>query len=340
MARNMILEATSKNIELEDTGEEEAWTRAHLLDVDELSRDELAQILATTAGMEEVLQRPVARTPALRGTTIFNLFYEPSTRTRSSFELAGKVLGADVINLSVSGSSIEKGESLVDTIRTLGAIGGHIIVIRHPASGSPYLAARHSHAHIVNAGDGLHAHPTQAILDAYTIQKALGSVESKKICIVGDIRHSRVARSNIWALTTLGAEVTLVAPATLIPPGIHSTSEANTDHFSLPPVHIDHDLDRAITNADVVIALRLQRERMQSSYLPSLHEYVIRYQITKERLSHAANNVIVMHPGPVNEGVEISPEIANGDNSQIQAQIEHGVAVRMAVLYLLSRTNQ
>ena len=314
-----------------------SWTRHHLLDVDDLSREELTLLLETAAGMEEVLHRRVARTPALRGVTIFNLFYESSTRTRSSFELAGKVLGADVINMAGSGSSVDKGESLVDTVRTLQAIGGHVLVMRHPSSGAPYLAAQHTEAHVVNAGDGIHAHPTQALLDAYTIQKALGTLDGKRVCIVGDVWHSRVARSNIWALTTLGASVTLVGPPTLLPPGLATIDEPTPHPMALPAVTIEHDFDRAIAGANVVMALRLQHERMRSAYLPSLREYAQRYQITTERLAHAADGAIVMHPGPMNEGVEIAPDVAHGLSSQVDQQVQHGVAMRMAVLYLLAR---
>lgn len=308
------------------------WTKRHLLDVDELTRDEIELLLETTTGMEEVLQRRVARTPALRGATLFNMFYESSTRTRASFELAGKVLGADVINVTGSGSSVEKGESLLDTVRTLQAIGADAIIMRHPAAGAPYIAAQHTEAHVINAGDGLHAHPTQALLDAYTLRKQLGDLEGKRICIVGDVAHSRVARSNIWALTTLGARVTLVAPSTLLPAGIR-------DHelLSLPAVEIEDDVDRAIEGADAVMALRIQHERMKSAYLPSLREYSRRYQITSARMARAAPGAILLHPGPMNEGVEVAPEVAHGIQSQVEQQVQHGVAIRMAVLFHLLR---
>ena len=308
------------------------WTRRRLLDVDELRRDEITHVLDSTTAMEEVLQRRVARTPALRGVSLFTLFYEPSTRTRASFELAGKVLGADVVNVSTEGSSVEKGESLTDTVRTLEAIGADAIVLRHPRAGAPYLAAQHTTAHLINAGDGAHAHPTQALLDAYTLRRAWGTLEGRRICIVGDISHSRVARSDLWAFTTLGATVTLVAPRTLLPPGL------NQDHpLALPAVEIDDDLDRAIVGADAVMALRLQQERMGGGLLPSLREYARRYQITAERLARAAEGALVLHPGPMNEGVEIAPEVAHGLQSEVERQVRHGVAVRMAVLYLLMR---
>lgn len=314
------------------TNQQVSWRHRHLLDVDALDTAEIERLLQSTAAMEEVLQRRVARTPALRGITVVTLFYEASTRTRASFELAGKILGADVINLSAKGSSVEKGESLIDTVRTIGAIGADIVVMRHPQAGAPYLAARHSAARIINAGDGTHAHPTQALLDAYTLQKALGELQGKRICIVGDIKHSRVARSNLWILTRLGAAVTLVAPQSLLPPGL------NQNHpLGLPAVRIDDDLDRALEGADAVMALRLQRERAAGVQVPSLREYARRYQITRERLGLARDNAPVLHPGPLNEGVEISPDVARGLQSEIERQVQHGVAVRMAVLYLLAR---
>ena len=314
---------------------EPGWTRRHLLDVDALSRDEIERILDTAAAMAEVLERPVARTPALRGVTLINLFYEPSTRTRASFELAGKVLGADVINVSGSGSSVEKGESLVDTLETLTAVGADLIVMRHPSSGAPYLASRAVNAQIVNAGDGQHAHPTQALLDAYILRQELGPLDGRRVVIVGDILHSRVARSNLWALTALGASVTLSAPRTLLPAAL---AGGRSEHpLSLPAVDCEPDLDRAIVGADAVMALRIQRERMSGSSLPSAAEYARRYQLTTERVAAAASDAIVMHPGPMNEGVEIAPEVAHGPQSRIAAQVSAGLAVRMAVLFLLLR---
>ena len=279
-----------------------AWGHRHLLDVDVLSREDIVAVLDTAEAMEEVLQRRVARTPALRGVTVFNLFYEPSTRTRASFELAGKVLGADVINMTGSGSSVEKGESLIDTVATIRAIGADVIVMRHPSGGAPYLAAQHSEAHVVNAGDGLHAHPTQALLDAFTLRRRLGDLAGKRIVLIGDIKHSRVARSNVWALTTLGMEVTLVGPRTLLPTGLNAAPPASGRDLSLPRVRLEEDLDRAIEGADAVMALRLQRERMQGAFLPSLREFSRRYQITPERLARAREGAAVLHPGPMNEG--------------------------------------
>ena len=314
-------------------GDAPLWTHRHLLDVDILALADLELILNTAVGMLEVLHRRVPRTPALRGVTVMNLFYEASTRTRASFEVAGKVLGADVINLTGSGSSVEKGESLIDTVRTVRAIGAGVIIMRHPASGAPYVAAQHTDAHVINAGDGIHAHPTQALLDAFTLRRALGSIAGKRVCIVGDIKHSRVARSNLWALTALGADVTLVSPRTLLPEGLDGR-----DPLGLPRVTVEPDLDRAIAGADAVMALRLQHERMRSALLPSLREYATRYQINHERLSRAAPHAVVLHPGPMNEGVEIAQDVAYGPQSHVERQVEYGVAIRMAVLYLLART--
>jgi aspartate carbamoyltransferase catalytic subunit len=293
--------------------------------------------------MKEVLAREVPRVPALRGSTIVTLFYEDSTRTRASFELAGKVLGADVINVSAAGSSIKKGESLIDTVRTLQAIGADVLVMRHYASGAPYLAAREADFHVVNGGDGWHAHPTQALLDAYTIRARLGDLRGRKVVIVGDIAHSRVARSNLWALTTLGAEVVVCGPPTLLPVGLDGSCRHDAEEHDpsaslragLPPVRVEHDLDRAVEGADVVMALRLQRERQQVGLLPSLREYSRLYQVNGERLARARPGAVVIHPGPMNEGIEISADVAHGARSLIEEQVTNGVAVRMAVLYLL-----
>ncbi|MBF6600175.1 MAG: aspartate carbamoyltransferase catalytic subunit [Dehalococcoidia bacterium] len=312
--------------------DETAWRRRHLLDLDDFTPEEVGLVLTTTAAMKEVLAREVPRVPALRGTTIVTLFYENSTRTRSSFELAGKVLGADVINVAASSSSVTKGESLIDTVRTLQAIGADVIVMRHSRSGAPYLAARHTTAAVVNAGDGLHAHPTQALLDLYTMRARLGDVRGRRIVIVGDVLHSRVARSNMWLLTALGAELVVCAPPTLLPRGL---GDAPGDR--LPPVRVETDLDVAIRDADVVMALRMQNERMQGGFVPGVREYSRRYQVNEERLARARPGAIVMHPGPMNEGVEISHEVAHGLRSQVEEQVANGVAVRMAVLWLTTR---
>ncbi len=306
------------------------WTRRHVLDLDDFSVDEIEQVLEVTGAMKEILARDVPRAPALRGTTIVTLFYEASTRTRSSFELAGKVLGADVINVTASGSSVEKGESLIDTVRTLRAIGAHILVMRHAMSGAPYLAAARGDAQVINAGDGWHAHPSQGLLDLYTLRNRLGSLAGKRIVIVGDVSHSRVARSDVWGLTRMGAEVVLCGPATLLP------AELDSDNpNALPRVCVETDLDRALTGADAVMTLRLQKERMDGGLIPSLREYSRLYQINDQRMARARPGAPVLHPGPMNEGVEISAAVAHGVSSLVEEQVTNGVAVRMALLYLM-----
>jgi aspartate carbamoyltransferase catalytic subunit len=337
---------------------EAGWTRRHLLDVDDLARDEIDLLMETTDAMKEVLSRDVPRVPALRGRTIVTLFYEASTRTRASFELAGKALGADVINVAAGGSSVEKGESLIDTVRTLQAVGADALVMRHGSSGAPYLVARNVQAAVINAGDGWHAHPTQALLDLYTMRAHLGDLRGRKVVIVGDIAHSRVARSNIWALAAVGANVTLCAPTTLLPaslkPRLTTTHVAEAfqpranhlpqhqpsdkeNPLALPPVTVETNLDLALPGANVVMALRLQTERMSGGLLPSLREYAALYQLTEKRLALAAKGALVMHPGPINEGVEIAPSVASSLQSVIEEQVTNGVAVRMAVLYLICR---
>jgi aspartate carbamoyltransferase catalytic subunit len=321
------------------------WTRRHLLDVDDFTPTEIETVMETADAMKEVLGRDVPRVPALRGKTVVTLFYEPSTRTRASFELAGKALGADVINISPGSSSVEKGESLIDTVRTLQAVGADLLVMRHHAAGSPYLVARHLQAAVINGGDGAHAHPTQALLDLYTIRNHLGDVRGRRVVIVGDIDHSRVARSNIWALSTMGAEIVVCGPTTLLPAGLRPSSGAQapspepdaSETRALPPVQVETNLDRALEGAEVVMTLRLQKERMQSGLLPSLREYATLYQLNEERMSRARTDALVMHPGPINEGIEISPALANSLQSVIEEQVTNGVAVRMAALYLLAR---
>ena len=307
-----------------------AWNHRHVLDLDDFEVDEIELVLETATAMKEVLARDVPRAPALRGTTIVTLFYEASTRTRSSFELAGKVLGADVINITSSGSSVEKGESLVDTVRTLRAIGAHILVIRHAMSGAPYLAAANCEARVVNAGDGWHAHPTQGLLDLYTLRSHVGDLRGKRIVIVGDVAHSRVARSDIWGLSKLGAEVVVCGPPTLLPAGLGREVEGG-----LPRVEVDYNLDRAIVDADAVMTLRLQSERMAGGLLPSLREYSRLYQVNDARMQRARPGAPVLHPGPMNEGVEISAALAHGAASAIEEQVGNGVAIRMALLYLM-----
>ena len=318
------------------------WTRRHVLDLDDFSRAEIEAVMETADAMREVQAREVPRVPALRGKTLVTLFYEASTRTRASFELAAKALGADVINIAASGSSVQKGESLYDTVRTLQAVGAQVLVMRHGSSGAPYLVARHVQVNVINAGDGWHAHPTQGLLDLYTMRSHLGDLRGKRVVIVGDIAHSRVARSNLWGLTTMGAQVVVCAPPTLLPYGMRplraSAHGAPAEEpLALPRVQVETDLDRAVAGADVVMALRLQLERMTSGLLPSLREYARLYQVTEERLARARPGALVMHPGPMNEGVEISPAVARSLQSVIEEQVTNGVAVRMAVLYLLAR---
>jgi aspartate carbamoyltransferase catalytic subunit len=307
------------------------WTRRHVLDLDDFSVEELAVVMTTADAMREILGREIPRVPTLRGVVVVNLFYENSTRTRTSFELAAKALGADTINIAASTSSVAKGESLIDTVRTVQALGANVVVMRHSQSGAPYLAARHSDLCFINAGDGWHAHPTQALLDIYTLRDRLGDLRGRKVVICGDITHSRVARSNMWALTALGAQVTLSGPPTLIPREFGAARE-----LALPAVRVEHNFDRAIEDADVIMMLRLQAERQQAGLLPSLHEYAALYQLNDERLARAAVGAVVMHPGPMNEGIEISASVAHGSRSLIENQVTNGVAIRMALLYLVS----
>lgn len=309
--------------------------RRHILDLDDFTKEEIEKVLLNTDAMKEVLKRNIKKVPTLRGKTVVTLFCEPSTRTRISFEQAGKVLGADVINASNSGSSMEKGESLHNTALTIQAMNADVIVLRHPHSGAPHLLSRILDSCIINAGDGAHAHPTQSLLDIYTIHRHLGTLEGKKVVIVGDIMYSRVARSNLWGLTRMGAQVTLCAPPTLIPldflNGYHSV---NGHPFA--SIQIETNLERALLGADVVMALRLQSERQQAGHLPSLREYSKTYGLTPKRVELAKPNLLVMHPGPMNEGVEIDSEVAHGTMSVIDEQVTNGVAVRMALLYELA----
>jgi aspartate carbamoyltransferase catalytic subunit len=308
--------------------------RKHVLDLDDFTREEIELALETTDAMKEVLSRPIKRVPALRGKTVVNLFYEASTRTRVSFELAAKNLSADVVNVATSASSVVKGESLVDTVRTLQALGGDMVVMRHAQSGAPYLIAQHIRGSVLNAGDGWHAHPTQALLDLYTVRERLGRIEGLSVVIVGDILHSRVARSNIWGFTKMGAHVTLCGPATMMP--VLGAGDPAAAGSYLPEVRVEDSLDRAIEGADVVMALRLQRERQQGGLLPSIREYAEVYQLNAARLAKARPGALAMHPGPMNEGVEIAPEVAYGAQSVIEDQVTNGVAIRMALLYLLA----
>jgi aspartate carbamoyltransferase catalytic subunit len=306
-----------------------AWRHHHILDLNDFTSEEIELVLHITDAMKEVLARPVKKVPALRGKTVVTLFYEASTRTRLSFELAAKNLSADVSSLAAAASSVTKGESLIDTFLTLEALGADIIIMRHPQSGAPNLAARNIKGSVINAGDGWHAHPTQALLDIYTMKSHKGSLKGLKVTIIGDTRHSRVSRSNIWGLTIMGAEVTVCSPPTLLPKGLNESSEI------FPMVRIEPNIEKAISGADVVMVLRLQLERMQSGLLPSMREYINLYQLNESRLKLAKPEAIVMHPGPMNEGLEIASDVARGSQSVIDEQVNNGVAVRMALLYLL-----
>lgn len=297
----------------------------HLLSVGDLGgRDGIEELMRLTDSFVEVSSRSIPKVPALRGKTIAWLFYEDSTRTRLSFETAAKRLSADTANFSVGSSSVNKGESLRDTARVIEAIGVDAIVVRHRSAGAPQRVASWVDASVINAGDGWHQHPTQALLDCYSIRQRLGSLEGRHVVIVGDIKHSRVARSNIEAFTLMGAHVTLVAPATLLPPSLEGW-----------PVEVTHDLDAALVDADVVYLLRIQRERMTEALLPSMREYTALWGLTEARASRLGEDAVIMHPGPVNRGVELAASVADGNASVIVDQVRNGVAVRMAVLYLL-----
>ncbi len=296
-----------------------------LLEIKELSVDEINLILDTAESFKEVTGRDIKKVPTLRGKTVVNLFFEPSTRTRTSFELAAKRLSADVINFSVSTSSVTKGETLLDTARNIEAMRSDFIIIRHPASGSPHILAKSLRSSVINAGDGAHEHPTQALLDMFTIREKKGHLDGLKIAIIGDIAHSRVARSNIYGLTRLGAEVRLSAPPALIPMDIESLG-----------VSVFYNIEDALSDVDVIMVLRLQLERQGKNYFPSQREYAGLYSLTPERVRYAREDVMIMHPGPINRGIEISPGVADGLSSVILEQVTNGIAVRMAVLYLLS----
>lgn len=306
--------------------------RRNVLDLDDFSREEIEEVLQNANVMKEVLGRDIRKAPTLRGKTIYTLFYEASTRTRASFEQAGKIMSADVINVSSGGSSVEKGESLYDTALTLQAMKADVIVVRHAHPGAPYFLARNLRAAVINAGDGAHAHPTQALLDLYTIRSRLGRVAGLKTVIVGDILYSRVARSNLWGLRKMGAQVTVCAPPTLLPPDF---LRGFSDAHPFAGVTVETNVDAALEGADVVMALRLQLERQKAGHLPSLREYSTMYGIDARRMRLAKPNALVMHPGPMNEGVEIDAEVAHGASSVIEEQVTNGIAVRMALLYSL-----
>jgi len=296
-----------------------------LLGIDGLGRDEIEHIITTAESFKEVSTRDIKKVPTLRGRTIINLFFEPSTRTRTSFELAGKRLSADVLNISASTSSVVKGETLLDTARNIEAMSSDIIIIRHSMSGAPHILAKALKSSVINAGDGSHEHPTQALLDLLTMKERMGTVEGKKVAIVGDIAHSRVARSNILCLTKMGAEVRVCGPATLIPKGIADMG-----------VKVYYRPEDALEGVDVIMMLRIQMERQTRGLFPGVREYSRLFGLNAQRVGLAKKDVLIMHPGPINRGVEISPEVADGPYSVILDQVTNGVAVRMAVIYLLT----
>lgn len=300
------------------------WTRNNLLGLQDLTEYEINHILDTTDSFKEISERPIKKVPTLRGKTIASLFFEPSTRTRTSFELAAKRLSADVITINSSSSSVLKGETLKDTARNIEAMNIDCIIMRHPSSGTPALLAKYVKVPVINAGDGTHEHPTQSLLDMYTIREKKKKIKGLKVSIIGDILHSRVARSNIWGLSKLGAKVYICAPATLMPPDIEKL-----------PVKATTDIKEALQDADVVITLRVQLERQKEKFFPTLREYSREYGIDKEKIKFAKDDVLIMHPGPVNLGVELSQDIAEGPYSVILNQVTNGVAIRMAILYLL-----
>ncbi len=302
-----------------------AVIKKDLLGLEGVGEDEITRILDLAVSMKEVMGRDIKKVPALRGKTVVNMFYEPSTRTRISFELAAKYLSADTVNIAASTSSAVKGESMRDTATTLEALGADLVVLRHSMAGAPHLLAQAGNFGVLNAGDGFHGHPTQGLLDMFTIRDKKGRLKGLTVSIIGDVLHSRVARSNIWGLTTMGASVRVCAPATMLPMGIERTG-----------VQVFHNIDEAVEGADVVMMLRMQLERQQQGLFPSIREYNRLFGLNKERVALAAPDALVMHPGPMNRGVEISPDVADGAQSVIDEQVTNGVAVRMAVLYLLA----
>jgi aspartate carbamoyltransferase catalytic subunit len=302
-----------------------AWARKHLLDIQSLSAEEILTVLDTARAFKAVGERAIKKVPALRGKTVVNLFVEPSTRTRISFELAAQRLTADVINFSAEASSLKKGETLKDTARNLEALNADIIVMRHSASGAPHFLARFLDASMINAGDGAHEHPTQALLDAFTIREKKGKIEGLNVTILGDILYSRVARSNIWAMTKLGARVTLCGPSTLVP-----------RLFEQMGCRVTYNVDEAIADADIINLLRIQHERQRKTMFPSLGEYTSLFGLTQARLARTKPEALIMHPGPINRGVEIDSDIADSKRSLIIDQVTNGLAVRMAVLFLIN----
>ena len=306
-----------------------SWTKKDLLGLEYLTPGEIELILETAGSFKEVSSREIKKVPALRGKTAVNLFYEPSTRTRVSFEVAAKRLSADVINIASETSSVRKGETLIDTGKNIQALKADIIIMRHNCSGAANMLARALDISVVNAGDGWHEHPTQALLDIFTLKEKLGKIKGLNVAIVGDIAHSRVARSNIWGLTKLGANVTLCAPEMLLPVGIEITGAKTSSN-----------IDEVLKSADAVNVLRMQFERDEGAAFPEQLDYFKRFGITEERLAKAKKNIIVMHPGPINRGIEMSSEVADGGNSVILEQVTNGIAVRMAVLFLVSQARE
>ncbi len=302
-----------------------SWHRKHLLDIESLAPEEIFTVLDTARAFKAVGERAIKKVPALRGKTVVNLFIEPSTRTRISFELAAQRLTADVINFSAEASSLKKGETLKDTARNLEALNADIIIIRHSATGAPHFLARFLNSCVVNAGDGAHEHPTQALLDVFTIREKKGKIAGLNVTILGDILYSRVARSNIWALLKLGARVTLCGPSTLVP-----------KVFEQMGCRVSHNVDEAIADADIINLLRIQHERQRQSMFPSLNEYVSLFGLNKRRLARTKPDALIMHPGPINRGVEIDSDIADCGRSVILDQVTNGLAVRMAVLFLIN----
>lgn len=301
------------------------WQRKDLLGLEDISREEILFLIETAEVMKEILLRPIKKLPTLKGKSVVHLFYETSTRTRTSFEMACKVLGADSSSIAVAQSSVRKGESLLDTAKTLQAMQSDLVIIRHASAGAAQFLAGNLKAGVINAGDGQHEHPTQALLDIYSMQERLGDLAGKKIVIVGDVLHSRVARSNVWGLQKLGADVTLVGPPTLLPP-----------ELSVLGVKLSYDLDASLPGADVVMALRLQLERQEKGLFPSLREYSRLYCLTGERMKRTGKRSLVMHPGPMNRGIEIASEVADSAESLVEQQVTNGVAIRMALIYLLT----
>lgn len=301
------------------------WIKKDILDIESLSRDEISMLLETASGLKEISERSIKKVPTLRGKTIVLFFMEPSTRTRISFDIAAKRLSADSISISAASSSIVKGETLIDTARNIEAMRPDILVIRHSSAGAPHLIAKHLSVSVVNAGDGMHAHPTQALLDMLSVREVKKEISGLNVAIVGDIAHSRVARSNIIGFNRMGAHVTIAGPPTMIPPGIEALGTT-----------IAKSVDAAIENADVIMMLRIQKERQKRFLMPSEREYAIRYGLNKARLARIRPDALIMHPGPINRGVEIAPEAADGPNSIILEQVTNGVALRMAVFYLLA----